>query len=133
MHHRGTEDTERKINSLTQQAIGAAIEVHRMLGPGLLESAYETCLGHELTLRGLPFEMQMPLPVRYKGVQLDCAYRLDFVLESRLILELKSVERLLPIHEAQLLTYLRLLGIKYGLLLNFNAPVLLQGIRRMAH
>ena len=133
MHHRGTEDTERKINSLTQQAIGAAIEVHRMLGPGLLESAYETCLGHELTLRGLPFEMQMPLPVRYKGVQLDCAYRLDFVLESRLILELKSVERLLPIHEAQLLTYLRLSGIKYGLLLNFNAPVLRQGIRRMAH
>jgi len=111
MHHRGTEDTEKKINPITQEAIGAAIEVHKALGPGLLESAYETCLGHELTLRGLPFERQKALPVRYKGVQLDCGYRLDFVLEGRVILELKAVERFLPIHEAQLLTYLRLSGI----------------------
>lgn len=133
MNHRGTEDTEKSINPLTQKTIGSAIEVHRALGPGLLESAYEECLAFELSLRNLRFERQKSLPVRYKGVRLDCGYRLDFVIECRLVLELKAVEHLLPIHEAQLLTYLRLSGIKYGLLLNFHAPVLRQGVRRMAN
>ena len=133
MHHGDTENTERMINPLSEKAIGSAIEVHRILGPGLLESAYEECLAHELTLRKLPFERQKGLPILYKGVRLDCGYRLDFVLESRLILELKAVDGILPIHQAQLLTYLRLSGIKYGLLLNFNAPLLRQGLRRMAN
>ena len=116
---------------LTGKVIGAAIEVHRGLGPGLLESAYEECLCHELRLAGITFQRQVPLPVVYKGVHLDCGYRLDVVVEGRLILELKTMERLLPIHEAQLLTYLRLAGIHTGLLLNFNVPVLRDGIKRM--
>lgn len=120
------------INRLTEQVIGAAIEVHRLLGPGLLESAYEECLAHELSLRKLAFERQKPLPVQYKGVRLDCGYRLDLVVEDRLVLELKAVEHLLPIHHAQVLTYLRLSGIKYGLLMNFHVPVLIEGLRRFA-
>jgi GxxExxY protein len=116
---------------LTGKVIGAAIEVHRALGPGLLESAYEECLCHELNLSGLGFQRQVPLPVVYKGVRLDCGYRLDVVVEGRVLVELKTVERLLPIHEAQLLTYLRLAQIQTGLLLNFNVPVLRGGIRRM--
>jgi GxxExxY protein len=107
------------------------IEVHRALGPGLLESAYEECLCHELSLIGLSFERQVPLPVLYKGVRLDCGYRLDLVVEGRVIVEVKSVERLLPIHEAQLLTYLRLAQIHTGLLRNFSVPALRQGIKRM--
>jgi len=118
-------------DSLTERVIGAAIEVHRALGPGLLESAYQECLCHELHLLGLSFEREVPLPVVYKGVRLDCGYRLDLVVEGRVIVELKTVERLLPIHEAQLLTYLRLAQIHTGLLLNFNAPVLRDGIKRM--
>jgi len=118
-------------DSLTERVIGAAIEVHRALGPGLLESAYQECLCPELHLLGLPFEREVPLPVVYKGVRLDCGYRLDLVVEGRVIVELKTVERLLPIHEAQLLTYLRLAQIHTGLLLNFNAPVLRDGIKRM--
>ena len=121
------------INLLTEQTIGEAIEVHRNLGPGLLESAYEECLAHELGLRGVAYERQRPLPIRYKGVKLDCGYRLDLVVDRRVILELKAVEQLLPIHEAQLLTYLRLSGIRYGLLMNFHVPVLIQGIRRLAN
>jgi len=116
---------------LTGTVIGAAIEVHRGLGPGLLESAYEECLCHELNLARLGFQRQIPLPVVYKGVRLDCGYRLDVVVEGRLVVELKTVERLLPIHEAQLLTYLRLALIHTGLLLNFNVPVLRDGIKRM--
>jgi GxxExxY protein len=116
---------------LTEKIIGAAIEVHRVLGPGLLESAYEECLCHELHLRGIAFVRQQPLPVVYKGVRLDCGYRLDVVVEGRVIVELKTVDRILPIHEAQLLTYLRLAGIRTGLILNFNVPVLRQGIKRM--
>ncbi|NCC32883.1 MAG: GxxExxY protein [Chloroflexia bacterium] len=115
---------------LSHNVIGAAIEVHRALGPGLLESAYETCLCHELGLRGLSFQRQVPLPLTYKGVQLDCGYRIDLVVAGELLLELKAVEQILPIHEAQLLTYLRLTGIKLGLLINFNVPVLKQGIIR---
>jgi GxxExxY protein len=116
---------------LTGKVIGAAIEVHRGLGPGLLESAYEECLCHELKLAGLGFTRQVPLPVVYKGVRLDCGYRLDVVVDGRVVVELKTVERLLPIHQAQLLTYLRLAGIHTGLLINFNVPVLRDGIKRM--
>ena len=116
---------------LTQKIIGAAIEVHRVLGPGLLESAYEECLCHELRLVGTAFTRQQPLPVVYKGITLDCGYRLDVVVEGRAILELKTVDRILPIHEAQILTYLRLTGIHTGLILNFNVPALHQGIKRM--
>jgi len=112
---------------LTEQVIGAAIEVHRELGPGLMESAYEECLCHELHLRGLKFERQMALPVRYKGVSLDCGYRIDLVVEDALILELKCLEHILPVHEAQLLTYLKLTGKRVGLILNFNVSVLTRG------
>jgi len=116
---------------LTEKIIGASIEVHRVLGPGLLESAYEECLCHELRLGGITFTRQQPLPVVYKGMHLDCGYRLDVVVEGQVIVELKTVDHLLPIHEAQLLTYLRLAGIHTGLLLNFNVPALRQGIKRM--
>jgi GxxExxY protein len=116
---------------LTDQIIGFAIEVHRHLGPGLLESAYEDCLCYELNENGMDFKRQVPLPVVYKSVRLDCGYRMDIVVANRLILELKAAERLLPIHEAQVLTYMRLSGIPTGLLLNFNTPVLKDGIRRL--
>ena len=115
---------------LTQQIIGAAVEVHQSLGPGLLESAYQSCLARELALRDLPFEQEKPLPVEYKGVKLDCGYRLDFLIAGKGVLELKAVDALHPIHEAQLLTYLKLTGCKVGLLINFNVPLLKQGIKR---
>jgi GxxExxY protein len=117
---------------LSEQVIGAAIEVHRSLGPGLLESAYEECLCFELKERGLEFRRQVPLPVEYKKVRLECGYRIDLVIKNELIIEVKTVERLLPIHEAQLLTYLKLASIQKGLLLNFHTPVLREGIRRMS-
>ena len=116
---------------VTEKIIGLANEVHRQLGPGLLESAYEECLCHELRENGVRFHRQVPLPVVYQCVQLDCGYRLDIVVEQRVILELKTVERLMPIHEAQMLTYLKLSGLRTGLLLNFNSVVLRDGIRRM--
>ena len=116
---------------LTRRIIGAAIEVHRTLGPGLLESTYEACLCWELVDAGLVIERQLPLPVAYKSVTLDCGYRLDPVVERRVLLELKSVERLTPLHDAQLLTYLRLSRIRVGLLLNFNVSVMTDGIRRL--
>jgi GxxExxY protein len=119
------------INYLTGAVIGAAIEVHKVIGPGLLESTYEVCLCREFELRKFPFEKQKELPVEYKGVRLDCGYRLDIIIASKLIVELKACDRLLPIHEAQLLTYLRLTGIKTGLLINFNVPVLKDGIKRL--
>jgi GxxExxY protein len=119
-----------EINQVTQAIIGAAIEVHRALGPGLLESAYEGCLCHELTLRGIPFERQVALPVRYKGLSLDCSYRLDLLVAKLVLVEIKAVETLQPIHEAQLMTYLKLGGWQVGLLINFNVPILKQGIRR---
>ena len=115
---------------ITEAILGAAIEVHRALGPGLLESTYEECLCHELALRGLTFKRQIDLPVDYKGIRLDCGYRLDVVVEDAVIVELKSVEKLVPVHEAQLLTYLRLSGKKVGLLINFNVAVLKDGIVR---
>jgi GxxExxY protein len=115
----------------SNKVIGLAIEVHRHLGPGLLESAYEDCLALEMRQAGIAFQRQAPLPVIYKGMQLDCTYRSDFVIERYLIVEMKAVERLLPVHEAQLLTYLKLSGMNVGLLLNFNVPLLRDGIRRM--
>jgi len=121
------------LNQLTEKVIGACIEVHRHLGPGLLESAYEVCLCHELSLAGIAYERQKPLPVYYKGVNLDCDYRLDVVVAGKLIVELKSVDILSPVHSAQLLTYLKLSDIRVGLLINFNVPVLRNGIRRIAN
>ena len=121
------------INQLTGKVIGAAIEVHKALGPGLLESAYEECLCHEFKLRSFPFERQKELPIEYKGVKLDCGYRLDVVVWNKVILELKSCNELQPIHEAQLLTYLKLTNIKVGLLINFNVSVLKEGIKRFAN
>jgi GxxExxY protein len=122
-----------EINELSSKIIGAAIEVHKNLGPGLLESAYEECLCQELELRELAFERQKPLPIIYKGKKLDCGYRLDIVVEKQIILELKSCEKIEPIHTAQLLTYLKLLNIKLGLLLNFNTPIMKDGIVRIAN
>jgi len=119
-----------QVNQITREVIGAAIEVHRALGPGLLESAYEECLCRELSLRQIPFERQRPLPVEYKGLHLDCGYRLDLLVMDAVVVEIKSVAKLQPIHEAQLLTYLKLGGWKVGLLINFNVPLLKQGIRR---
>lgn len=116
---------------LTEAVIGAAIEVHRILGPGLLESAYEECLCHELTLRGIPFRRQVALPIVYKGVHLDCGYRMDLVVGDQVVVEVKTVDKLAPVHEAQLLTYLRLAGKSVGLLFNFHAETLKQGLKRM--
>jgi len=121
------------INELSGKIIGAAIEIHKMLGPGLLESAYEECLCYEFGLRDLSNERQKPLPVIYKGKELDCGYRLDIVVEKLIILELKSCERIEPIHQAQLLTYLRLSGLHLGLILNFNVPVMRDGIVRIVN
>jgi GxxExxY protein len=117
-------------NEITHEIIGAALDVHRVLGPGLLESAYEECLCYELDLRKITFERQHHLPLEYKGKRLDCCYRLDLVVLNTVVVEVKAIEALLPIHEAQLLTYLRLGGWKVGLLLNFNVEVLKEGIRR---
>ena len=121
------------INELTEEIIGAAIEVHKALGPGLLESAYEECLAHELSLNNVSFERQVPLPLIYKSRPIDCAYRLDFLVEGNLVLELKAVDALQRIHEAQLLTYLKLGGWPIGLLINFNVPLLTKGIKRIVH
>jgi GxxExxY protein len=121
--------TER--DPLTEKIIGLAIEVHRILGPGLLESAYEECLCHELKENRIAFKRQVPLPVVYKSVHLDCGYRMDIVADGGVVIEVKTVEKLLPVHEAQLLTYLKLSGNRTGLLLNFNSAVLKDGIRRM--
>ena len=124
-------DTETQRDSLSAQVIGAAIEVHRGLGPGLLESAYEQCLCYELSSQGLGFGRQVALPITYKQVNLDCGYRLDIVVGEKLLVEIKAVEKLLPVHQAQLLTYLKVSKLPTGLLINFNVPVLKQGIKRM--
>jgi len=120
-----------EINELTERIIGAAIAVHRALGPGLLESAYEACMAHELVERGLKIVRQHRVPLVYKGVKLECAYIIDIIVEGLVILELKSVERLDPIHEAQMLSYMKLTGVRVGLLINFNVPLLKDGIKRM--
>jgi len=120
----------KNFNELTKAIIGAAMEVHRSLGPGLLESTYEMCLCRELSIREIPFERQAPIPVEYKGVKLDCGYRADIVLEGTILLEIKAIDSLLPIHDAQLLTYPRLGGWQIGLLINFNVELLKYGLRR---
>ena len=121
-----------KDDEITERVIGAAIEVHRTLGPGLLESAYEICLCHELQLQGLKFERQVHLPVVYKGVKLDASYRIDIIVEGRIILELKAVDSILPIHTAQLLSYLKLTNLQKGLILNFKAEILIKGLKRVS-
>ena len=122
-----------RINSITEKIIGCGVEVHRGLGPGLLESAYEECLCFELSQAGLKFNRQVDLPLKYKGVHLDCGYRMDLVVEDSVIVEIKAVERLISIHEAQLLSYLKLYDKKVGLLLNFHVPVLKSGITRVVN
>jgi len=109
-----------KFDKLSNQIIGCALEVHRYLGPGLLESTYEQCLAHELKISNIPFKLQYPLPVEYKGIKLDCGYRIDILIDDAIVVELKSVDKILPIHQAQLLTYMKLSGLSIGLLINFN-------------
>ena len=132
MNNPETETARQKLNELSGKVIGLCLEIYRELGPGLLESAYEECLAYELGKAELRFERQRALPVRYKEVQLDCGYRLDFVVEGALIIELKAVTELHPLHEAQLLTYLKLDKKSLGLLINFNVPALKQGVKRVA-
>ena len=122
-----------ELNRITQIIIGAAMAVHRELGPGLLESAYEACLAYEIPDRGLAVERQKALPVKYRGVNVDCGYRIDLLVEGKVVIELKAVERLEAIHQAQLLSYLKLSGCKVGLLINFNVKVLKDGIRRLVN
>ena len=131
MNHRDTEAL--RGDEVTGQIIGSCIEIHRMPGPGLLESAYEECLCYELSKQGLCFSRQLALPVTYKGVKLDCGYRVDLLVADHVVVELKTVESLLPIHEAQLLTYLKLMNKPVGLLINFNVSVLRNGIKRLAN
>ena len=130
-----TEDTEhaemtKNLNELTEAIIGAAMEVHRTLGPGLRESTYEMCLCRELSIREISFERQVPIAVEYKGVKLDCGYRADIVVDGMILVEIKAIDSLLPIHDAQLLSYLKLGGWKIGLLINFNLEMLKNGLRR---
>ena len=120
----------KNLNDLTDAIIGGAIEVHRVLGPGLLESPYEMCLCRELSIRGLRFQRQVPIAVEYKGAKLDCGYRADLVVDETVLVEIKAIDSLLPIHDAQLLSYLKLGGWKIGLLVNFNVELLKHGIRR---
>jgi GxxExxY protein len=132
-----TEGAENRVfgreNALTDRVIAAAIEVHRHLGPGLLESAYEECLCHELALMGVPFQRQLPLPISYKGLTLTCAYKLDLLVEDTVIVEIKAVEDFAPIHHSQLLTYLKLTNKRVGLLINFHVPVLKNGLKRIVN
>jgi GxxExxY protein len=122
-----------ELNEITSNVIGAAMEVHRALGPGLLESAYEACLAFELRARGLQVEQQKPVPLTYREVQLECGYRLDILVENQVIVEVKAVENVLPVHKAQLLSHLRLRDCRIGLLINFNVAMLKDGITRMAN
>ena len=119
-----------EFDELSKRVIGCAIEVHKNLGPGLLESAYERCLSNELTAKGIRHETQKELPIDYKGVRIDSGYRIDLIIENSIIVELKSVDKILPIYEAQLLTYMKLAGIKIGLLINFDETTLKEGIKR---
>ena len=118
-------------DDLSNRVIGCAIEVHRQLGPGLLESAYEQCLSYELNRAGINFQTQVALPIEYKQIKLDCVYRIDILVENQLIVELKSVDQLLKIHEAQVLTYMKLANVNVGLLINFNVDLLKKGIKRL--
>lgn len=123
----------KELNEITDKIIGAAIAVHREIGPGLLESAYEACLAYELTRNGLSVEQQKPLPLKYRDVNLECGYRIDLLVEDKVIVELKAVEKIDPIHEAQLLSYLKLSGCQVGLLINFNVKLIKNGIRRLVN
>lgn len=120
---------KREFSKLSNRVIGCAIEVHRVLGPGLLESTYQQCLAHELALNNIAFTLEKPLPVEYKGIRLDCGYRIDILVEDEIIVELKSVDEIHGIHEAQLLTYMKLAGIKHGSLINFNVELLKEGLK----
>jgi GxxExxY protein len=122
---------EHPTNPISERVLGAAIEVHRHLGPGLLESSYHACLCHELELREIPYRSQVALPLEYKGIQIAKGYVIDLLIENSLVVEIKSVDKLLPIHSAQLMTYMRLLRVSSGLLINFNVNTLLHGIRRI--
>ena len=124
---------KQRLDAITDKIIGAAISVHRVLGPGLLESAYEECLCFELSQIGLAFERQVPLAIRYKDVMLECGYRMDIVVENSVIIEIKAVERLIPVHEAQLLSYLKLAKLRVGLLMNFHVPALKSGLKRIVN
>ena len=119
-----------EIDDLTGAVIGCAIEVHRSLGPGLLESTYQQCLAHELSLAGISFKLECPMPVAYKGIKLDCGYRIDCLVDERLVLELKAVDKITNVHQAQILTYMKLSQIEIGLLINFNQKKLVEGIER---
>ncbi len=121
------------LNKITNDAINSAIEIHKFLGPGLLESCYETCLSFELSNKGLNIERQKPLPVVYKNIKMECGYRMDLLVENSVVIEIKSVESLLPIHTAQLLSYLKLSGCKVGLLINFNVKILKDGVVRLVN
>ena len=120
-------------NDVSRLVIGAAIDVHRAMGPGLLESVYHECFKHELGIRNIPYETEVQIKAKYKGLEFECAYRMDIVVSKSVVLELKVVERLLPVHEAQLLSYLRLTGNRLGLLINFNTPILKSGIKRVVN
>ena len=120
---------KRTFSDLSHRVIGCAIEVHKYLGPGLLESAYQQCLAHELHLNNIPFQTEVSLPIEYKGINLDCGYRMDILVDDAIILELKSVETIHPIHEAQILSYMKLAGLKQGFLINFNVKILKQGLK----
>ncbi|MFQ5450236.1 MAG: GxxExxY protein [Nitrospinaceae bacterium] len=119
-------------NELSNKIIGACIEVHKSLGPGLMESVYQQCLAREFSLQNIPFQKELSKPVEYKGVSLDCDLRLDFLVDKKIVVELKAVDKFLPVHQAQILTYLKLAKCKLGLLINFNVPVLKEGIQRIA-
>jgi GxxExxY protein len=125
--------TKEELNKITEKIIGAAVAVHRELGPGLLETAYEACLAYELTQSGLSVERQKGLPMKYREVVLDCGYRMDLLVEDSVVVEVKAIENMLPVHEAQLLSYLRMSGHKVGLLINFNVRTLVTGIRRVVN
>ncbi len=118
-------------SQLSHDVIGAAIEVHKYLGPGLLESTYQKCLAHEFSMRGIEYKMEFPVPIKYKKVSLDCGYRLDFMIEDSIIVELKSIDRLMPIHQAQLMSYMKLTHVKQGFLINFNVELLKQGLKSL--
>ena len=135
-HRRGaenTEDTRNRIDVVSRTVIGAAVEVHRRLGPGLLESTYQRCLSRELELRGVRFECEVRVPIQYKGLVLQTGYRIDLVVEGEVVIEIKAVAAIDPIHKAQILTYLKLLDLRVGLLINFNVGRLIDGIRRIVN
>lgn len=132
-HRRGAEGAENRIDVVSRTIIGAALDVHKNLGPGLLESIYQRCLSHELASRGVPFEREVAVPIRYKGLVLQPGYRIDLIVENAVVVEIKAVAAIEPIHKAQVLTYLKLMDLRVGLLINFNVPRLVDGLRRLVN